>query len=71
MMADEPKKMPRREALVVLGRMGALAGIVGGIGWLAARNARGCELENPCQACAKYRNCDLDKARAARVEAAR
>lgn len=71
MIPDEPKKTTRREALVVLGRLGALAGIVGGIGFLAARSASGadCELRNPCEVCAKFRGCDLDKAQAARTEA--
>ena len=72
MIPEPDDKTTRREALVVLGRLGALAGIVGGIGFLAARSANGaCALRNPCEACAKYRACDLDKARAARAEVPR
>ena len=63
----------RRQALVVLGRLGALAGIVGGIGFLAARNANGanCALKNPCAACPKFSGCDLEKAQTARAGEAR
>ena len=69
-MTPEPRKTTRRQALVVLGRLGALAGLVGGIGFLTAQSASAsCTLRNPCDICSKFRNCDLDKALAARREA--
>jgi hypothetical protein len=57
----------RREMLKSLGRYGALLGLLGGVGAMAARSACG---STPCSACPALSGCDLSKARASRDVAA-
>jgi len=52
--------------LISIGRYGALLGLIGGIGALAARTA--CA-ETPCSACPLLSRCDLSKAQDARKDA--
>jgi len=49
--------------LTAIGRYGALLGLIGGIGTLAARTA--CA-DTPCSACPLLSGCDLSKAEQAR-----
>jgi hypothetical protein len=57
----------RREVLKSIGRYGALVGLLGGVGTLAARTA--CQ-STPCTACPSLARCDLIKAQEARDAAA-
>ena len=52
----------RREVLKTVGRYGALLGLIGGVGTLAARTA--CN-KTPCAACPLLTRCALSKAQEA------
>ena len=54
----------RRDLLKSVGRYGALLGLLGGVGTLAARTA--CD-QTPCRACPLLTRCDLSKAQDARA----
>jgi hypothetical protein len=61
-MSDD-LKTTRRELLKSAGRYGALLGLIGGVGTLAARTA--CN-RTPCAACPLLARCDLAKAQETR-----
>ena len=66
-MSDQ-EKTTRRELLKSVGRYGALLGLLGGMGTLAARTA--CN-QTPCAACPLLTRCDLSKAQETRASAER
>jgi hypothetical protein len=61
---SEERRTTRREMLKSAGRYGALLGLIGGVGTLAARSA--CR-QTPCGACTLLARCDLSKAQEARA----
>jgi hypothetical protein len=60
---SEGRRISRRELLKSAGRYGALVGLIGGVGGLAART--GCR-GTACDACPLVARCDLAKARETR-----
>ncbi|HKJ41334.1 MAG TPA: hypothetical protein VKA27_04535 [Sunxiuqinia sp.] len=60
--------MNRREFVRKGFRVGILAGMTGGVVFLAKRNKidYSCTLKRVCQSCSLYSGCDLDKAKESR-----
>ena len=57
--------LTRRDVLKTVARLGVLAGVVASLTVLSRHG--NCEITNPCDACRKFDNCDLDKAQQARA----
>lgn len=60
--------MNRKEFIQTGFRVGILAGLTGGVLFLAKRNKidYSCTLNQVCQSCSLYKGCDLDKAKESR-----